>query len=347
MNNIRIKNIYYMLSYAFQTLHETGISDISAETFDHIHNLFATILIKGTTTQVKRGLYREYICNQETITGLRGKVNTAEVIKQQSLPQGRLVCSFDEFSSDCPHNQALKSVLTLLLRHGYVKPEIKKAIRKLLLYFSDVSYVEPSLIRWDSMKYHRNNASYRMLMGICKLTVKGLLMREEDGTYKLSSWLQDEAMSTLYERFLLEYYRAEHARYKARKTQISWDMTYASNYMPRMESDVFLSNGEKKLIIDAKYYTRTLTQRFGSEGKRTYHSHNLYQIYTYVKNSDKSATGNVAGVLLYANTDEAITPDEELIIGGNHISLRTLDLNQDWPLIREQLDSLCNWLDAG
>jgi len=70
----------------------------------------------------------------------------------------------------------------------------------------------------------------------------------------------------------------------------------------------------------------------------TFISGNLYQIYTYVKNKDSGATGNVAGILLYAKTDEAITPDNDFIIGGNRISLKTLDLGQEWSEITRQHD---------
>jgi 5-methylcytosine-specific restriction enzyme subunit McrC len=77
---------------------------------------------------------------------------------------------------------------------------------------------------------------------------------------------------------------------------------------------------------------------------RTFISSNLYQIYTYVKNSDVGATGKVAGVLLYAMTDEDITPNEDMTIGGNRISLKTLDLSSNWEAITAQLERLCDWL---
>jgi hypothetical protein len=64
------------------------------------------------------------------------------------------------------------------------------------------------------------------------------------------------------------------------------------------------------------------------------------------KNSDKGATGNVAGVLLYVKTDEAISPNNDFNIGGNRISLKTLDLNREWSVITEQLDKLCAWLGS-
>jgi 5-methylcytosine-specific restriction enzyme subunit McrC len=79
---------------------------------------------------------------------------------------------------------------------------------------------------------------------------------------------------------------------------------------------------------------------------RAFISGNLYQIYTYVKNSDSDASGNVAGVLLYAMTDEAVTPNEDMIIGGNRISLKTLDLSREWVSITVQLDGLCDWLNC-
>ena len=59
--SIFIKNIYYMLSYAFTALDQGGYEDIEKESFDHIHNLFAAILAKGIGRQLKQGLYREYI----------------------------------------------------------------------------------------------------------------------------------------------------------------------------------------------------------------------------------------------------------------------------------------------
>ena len=44
---IFIKNIYYMLSYAFTPLTQGGYENVEKEEFDNIHNLFAAILAKG------------------------------------------------------------------------------------------------------------------------------------------------------------------------------------------------------------------------------------------------------------------------------------------------------------
>ncbi len=346
-DNHPIRNIYYMLSYAFRTLTENGYSNVADEDFENIHNLFAAILIRGVGAQVKRGLHRDYLQREEALAGVRGQILVSETIKQQTQPQGRLVCAYDEFAPDSPHNQALKSTMLLLLRHGNVRIENKKALRKLLLYFSEVSEIAPGAIRWDALKYHRNNASYRMLLGICRLTVKGLLLTTEAGTHKLASWLQDEEMYRLYERFVLNYYQTEHAELSVSAPYIEWDIqgSERSAFLPVMKTDITLQSGDKRLIIDTKYYGSTM-QYNSLYDSRAFISGNLYQIYTYVKNSDSDASGNVAGVLLYAMTDEAVTPNEDMIIGGNRISLKTLDLSQEWASITEQLDSLCDWLNC-
>ena len=346
MADIKIKNLYYMLSYAFQSLRETGFDSVAAEDFENIHDLFAAILVRGVGAQVKRGLHRDYIRNEEVLAGLRGQIRIAETVKQQTQSQRKLVCSYDEFSPDSPHNQALKSVMLLLLRHGNIKkPENKKALRKLLLYFSEVAEVSPAVIQWDTLKYHRNNASYRMLLGICRLIVKGLLLTTETGTHRLATWLQDEEMHRLYEKFVLSYYLRHRPEFLPKAAFIDWDIDDGgkSAYLPVMKSDITLQSGGRRLIIDTKYYGRTTRLNFRGDS-RTYISGHLYQIYTYVKNSAKGSAGNVAGVLLYAKTDETVTPDEELYIGGSKISLKTLDLNQNWGAITDQLERLCEWL---
>lgn len=51
--NIFIHNIYYMLSYAFQSLRQDGYRNVSVESFDEIYDLFAMVLSKGIAAQLK------------------------------------------------------------------------------------------------------------------------------------------------------------------------------------------------------------------------------------------------------------------------------------------------------
>jgi len=335
-------NIYYMLAYAFHSLNAGNISKMGNEKFENLHELFAEILINGMRKQLKRGLPRRYASQSEELSNLRGKIDIQSSVRGLTMVRHRLVCEFDEFTEDTPGNRLIKCAITRLLRNGDVSLERKrhlKILRSCLNSVADVPYIK-KIPRQPQQR--TGGAEYAMLVNVCRFLLDGMLMNEGGG-YKMREWMTDEAMSSLYERFLLEYFRREHARFNARSAYIDWDMPDAPPNMPRMKSDVSLTCRGKTLIIDAKFYNRTMSERFG---KMVYNSNNLYQICAYVKNSDKDASGNVAGVLLYAKTDEAVTPDEDMTIGGNRISLKTLDLNLEWSEIKARLDSLCAWLQT-
>lgn len=73
-----------MLAYAFQTLNEQGYKDIATEHFENTAELMAAILAKGITSQLKRGLGREYLPQTESLSSLRGRINIPESIKRQT-----------------------------------------------------------------------------------------------------------------------------------------------------------------------------------------------------------------------------------------------------------------------
>ena len=152
-----------------------------------------------------------------------------------------------------------------------------------MVYWGDVETVDLYSVNWN-MRFDRNNQTYRLLISICYLVVKGLLQTNSDGTTKLMDFLDEQRMCRLYEKFILEYYRKEHPEIIANASQIPWQLDDGiGSMLPVMQTDIMLSYQEKILIIDAKYYGNTTQTRFGTH---TLHSGNLYQIFTYVKNKE-------------------------------------------------------------
>ena len=82
-------------------------------------------------------------------------------------------------------------------------------------------------------------------------------------------------------------------------------------------------------------------------GKETVHSAHLYQILAYAKNADVDQNGSVSGLLLYARTEAVKQPDLDVVIQGNRIGARTLDLNCPWSEISAELESIVRWLEDG
>lgn len=336
---IPIQNIYHMLAYAFQVLREQGYKSIATEEFHNVAELCAAILAKGISGQLKRGLGREYIEQTEALSTVRGRIDISESIKTQSIHKQQLVCSYDEFSVNSYLNRIIKTTMELLLRADISKAR-KKELKKLLVFFGEVEPLDVHLIDWN-IRYNRNNQTYRMLISVCYLVVKGLLQTNSDGSTKLMDFLDEQRMHRLYEKFILEYYRKEHPKLNASSSQIPWALDDGmSDMLPVMQSDITLSKGDTVLIIDAKYYSHTTQMQYDVH---TLHSGNLYQIFTYVKNKEVefgAAQHTVSGMLLYAKTDEQVQPDHIYHMSGNRVSVRTLDLNQDFPEIARQLDGI-------
>lgn len=337
---IKIQNIYHMLAYAFQVLKKDTYASLETEEFEYTSDLFAAILAKGIGNQIKRGLGRDYVEQTESLRSPIGKMNLSFSVKQQTLLKKELVCTFDVYTENSYMNQILKTTSILLIKTPEVSMQHKKALKKVLLYFSNVDEMDVRSIQWSSIKYHRHNATYQMLVNICYLVIEGLLLTDQEGSHRLARFVDDQQMHRLYEKFVLEYYRRHYPQFGASASHIDWAVDDGIvEFLPTMKSDITLYFKGKTLIIDTKYYGRTM-QTNSFYNSRAIHSHNLYQIFTYVKNKDYTNSGNVSGIILYAKTEEEMVPDSDFLMSGNRIAVKTLDLNTDFANIAKQLDIL-------
>lgn len=326
-----------MLSYAFKILQQNNYEEVVGESFDNIYDLFAEILIKGLNKQLKQGLYKEYIGKYEHIPTIRGKLVLRESIQNKLQHKQVLACEYDELSEDNPFNQIIKTTLILLLKEPSVHKEKKTRIKKIMPYFSTISLIEVNEIKWRRLQFQRNNQNYQMLINICKFIFDGLLLTNESGSYKTPTFTE-ENIAALFERFVLEYYRKHHPNLKPNAPYVKWNIEGEDPagliMLPQMQTDISLTDGDHKLIIDTKFYSQNLNQ-YGN-----IHSNNLYQIYAYVKNEDTGKTGKVSGLLLYAQTDNNKVLDHSYNMDNNKIGVKTIDLNQDFKKIRESLDEI-------
>lgn len=325
-----------MLSYAFQVLNKKQYKKLKTEEFENIAELFSEILIITLNSQIKRGLGRDYIEKQDTIPTIHGKINITSSITPY-IQHRELVCEYDEFTLDSYKNQIIKTTLITLIQENISKKQ-KKKLKRLLIYFSNVSTIDLNYVNWN-IRYHMNNQTYQMIITICQMLYEGLLQNPSKGSMKLLE-LDEKHMHRLYEKFILEYYKKEHPYLKANASYIYWQLDdNMSTGLPLMKTDITLTHKENILIIDAKYYKNSLQTNYN---KKAIHSGNLYQIFTYVKNKtvEVGTNYNVSGMLLYAKTDSLEYPDYTYNMSGNKISAKVLDLNVDFNLICRQLDNI-------
>lgn len=341
-----------MLSYSVEELQKQCYRNVATEEFEDVTELCAEILILGVSSQLRRGLGRSYVTRSDALSSPRGKIKISDSIKQQSMIRQRLVCDFDDFSVDYYLNQIVKSTMELLLK-SKISRERKLRIRKLLVYFGEVKSLDLHTVQWNQ-RYDRNNQSYQLLVSTCYQIVHELLQTQSEGANRLMDF-SVERMPALYQNFVTKYYQKRFPKLKPKARQIKWQLDQGSEegLLPKMVSDITLTYQGKTLIIDTKYYDKALqTNQFGNQTNR---SANLYQIFTYVKNKEyelwlenenrrqqgePEQSYQVSGMLLYAMTDEKQKPDKIYQMSGNQISVKSLDLNQEFDKIKKQLDDI-------
>ena len=101
-----------MLSYAFEELKQNNYENIAKESFEGIQDLFAEILYKGISTQLKHGLRREYIEKRENLSTLKGRLDIQGSISNKIRFQNKLSCDYDDLSENNLPNQILKTTLS-------------------------------------------------------------------------------------------------------------------------------------------------------------------------------------------------------------------------------------------
>jgi 5-methylcytosine-specific restriction enzyme subunit McrC len=334
--DIPIQNIYYLLCYAWDKLDEKEVVDVDPINSTSLADLFARVLISGTNHLLKRGFDRGYIEQQEWTGRLRGRICFQEAIRKNSMRTGTLPCSFDELSYDVLHNQILKATMKRLIRTQGLAAENSEGLAQLCRMFSEIRDIELTSRVFGRVQLYQNNQFYDFLLKVCELIHRNLLVSEKSGNGKFVDFVRDEQqMRMLFENFIRTFYKI-HTNYSVKRENIYWRWVAASQFgaglLPKMQTDISLSSTARKIIIDCKFTPEATKRHYEAEKLRSQH---LYQINAYLTNLPEGKSGACEMMLLYPTVDLPLTVD--FTDGKHKIKIRTINLNQTWQAIHEDL----------
>lgn len=63
-----------------------------------------------------------------------------------------------------------------------------------------------------------------MLVSICQLIIEGMLITTDAGDYRLASFVDEQRMCRLYEKFILKYYTRHYLALSVSASQIPWSL---------------------------------------------------------------------------------------------------------------------------
>ena len=328
---IPIKNIYYLLSYAWNKLEESKLVDVSAENESDLPNLLSKVLLNGTKVLLKRGIDKQYLTENKVYQGIKGKVNITDSLRKNLFSQGLSVCEFDELSVNILPNQILKTTLQNIIKISSLSPTLKQEIRTIIYRLHEVDEIVLTDTIFHQVQINRNNSFYTFLLNISELIHKNLLINEESGNFQFKDFLRDERqMAKLFEEFIRNFYKIEISEAKVFREDLRWKMAGETHqFLPKMQTDVSIKINDRKLIIDAKYYKETLQKYYDSE---KVHSQHLYQLFAYLKNQEDT---QAEGILIYPTIQKSLSL--AYTHEGHTIRIETLNLNQDWHGVKADL----------
>lgn len=345
-NPIPIKNLFFMLCYAWNVLSIKDEILVGSDDYDDAYNVLGRVFSYGVGKLIRSGFHRSYIQREEELSTLRGKINVQESINRLSAQRKMLVCNYDEYSTDDIFNQILHYTISALLRNPNVDASIKKDLKRQKMFFVGIEETAPTKTNRKKLFYNRNNMTYKLLISIAIMLYDNTTINEEDGKETFKDFFREEQMQKVYELFLLNFYamHLDRSKYRVYAPKFTWikssdadiwdDVEEADSLMPELRTDIVIENKEKgiQLIIDAKYYTSALVKSHHSDAKKFRRDH-ISQVMTYMINSPYE--GQKRGALLYPTVVDILDGKQNIVTGW--VFFKSINLDRDWREISEEL----------
>ncbi len=298
----------YMLMYAYDIkLENEEIASCKNEKHN-ILEVFIQLFAQRLFKEFGRGIYKEYVTEQDNLTTLRGKYLINENLKCNHV-KNKIYCEYDEFSMNNMLNQfflfALKSLLP------YTKN--KKLLKQCELALDEVEYKQFD-INSIKINFHRLNLRYRASFEFALLLLNKFIPLFAKNK-KSFAFLFDTNM--LFERFVGKMIK---------KLEPSTLLQSCDSYGDLiLKPDIIV----KDLIIDTKY------KKLGA--KNEIKRDDKFQMFVYGKNYDIKNT-----MLLYPKHLEHF--DYDLVLGRNgdevKMKVKSLDLWCDGCEYKEYIEEI-------
>ena len=347
---IPIKNLFYMLCYAWNILSIKDDIKVAGDDYQNAYDLLARIFSYGIGKLIRSGFHRSYIEETEELSTLKGKISVQDSINSMSMQRKRLVCTYDEYSTNDIFNQILKYTIDSLLKNPEVSKENKQILNKQKVFFSGIDSNPPTKTNRQKLSFNRNNVIYKLLINIAVMIYEGTAVNEKEGENYFKDFFREEQMHKVFELFILNFYALHLDRqiYKVHAPKITWKIDESADDIwgdvfdvvenpGDRRTDIVIENKEQQIqmIFDAKYYKKTFVSSYMSSDEESIRTSHLNQIRGYLL--DSNYQGKKVGALLYPMVNNDLGKGMVLPIVETPILVKTINLQSDWREIEADM----------
>ncbi len=227
-------NIFiYMLMYAYN-INLSNEQIASCQNQEHsILEVFVQMFASNLLNELKKGIYKEYITQQDNLPVLKGKYLINENLKY-NFTKNKIYCEYDEFSPNNSLNQFFLYAIKYLQK--FVKD--KKLLKQCELIFDEVEDKSLDINKLDRIYFNRLNQRFKTSFEIAILLLKqSIPLFSQDK--KSFAFLFD--MNILFEKFIARIVKELDENAKIQNQDNFNDLI--------LKPDIILQNQ----IIDTKY----------------------------------------------------------------------------------------------
>ncbi|WP_191566338.1 McrC family protein [Metabacillus idriensis] len=330
---VPIRNLFCLLSYVNEMPELVeSLNDIDEDliTYDFIAKQF----LNEVQSLNRRGLVKNYVVITEPTSRLGGRVMMNDSMPYIVARKPAVICEKDEYSSNILLNQVMKSTLKAICLNPYLKEETRKRSFTYMELISEVDIPPLTNEVFSKIHFGRHNVQYKRMIHIARLLHEFTLLSHKHGNWSLfSAELDDKSLNQIFEKFLFHFYRIEQQNYRVSSEVMKWQLEGNHSLLPSMRTDVSLirKDGFEKVTIDAKFYKNVFQENYG---KSSFHSHNMYQLFTYLMHQPKDL--DLRGILIYPFNGVEV---EESYRWNDRMTMEVLTLNLDdsWKAIHGKL----------
>ncbi|WP_216830316.1 5-methylcytosine restriction system specificity protein McrC [Alkalihalobacterium elongatum] len=335
---VPIRNLFCLLSYVNE------MPDL-VESFNEVdediitYDFLAKQFLQEVDKLNRRGLVKNYIARTEPTSRLGGRIIMNDSLPYILAKKPMVVCEKDEYSANILFNHMMKSTLKRMCVNRYIKDETRK---RSFMYMELLPEVETIVLTREiflKVYFGRHNVHYKRMIHIARLLHEMALLSHKQGNWSLFSAEVDEtSLNHIFEKFLFNFYRIEQTEYHVSSEVMHWQLEGNSSILPSMRTDISLvrKDRKEKIIIDAKFYKNIFQQNFG---KASFHSHNMYQMFTYLMHQPKDIARR--GILIYPYNGEEVR-EKYRWDDQTSFEVVTLNLDHSWVDIYRQLMEVVN-----
>ena len=150
--HLRHKKRYILYTRSF----ENNKIDLKNENLLEILAYLFTVKMKK---ELSRGMYKEYVNQQDNLTLIKGKLKIKEQLKNKSKKMLKAACEFDEFTEDNLLNGLFKSISLRLIKNIRTLKTLDN-LNIILANFVDIEGRELNKYNFEKVKFHRNNQRF-------------------------------------------------------------------------------------------------------------------------------------------------------------------------------------------